>query len=529
MAVTAMSFRWLDLLEKEFDKAYVDLDILIGELDSDEPEMVYAARQKMSTLSSCFAQLTHKAQTIFQNNAKVEAELVNMRSCLVDLESRNDELTEELHNVFVQVHKAQLQHMSKEEGTNITSSLNKALAERSPTHRANHSGINMDKVVRHLENWKRRLEIENESLRATIASLQAEVCGARLSARYLDKELAGRIQQLQLAGRNDMVAAVKDRLWAQLEAEILVQRQKTLVRAVRQRESRAPCQDAFNTPRTVVLKRDNNLGLGISITGGREHGVPILISELEPGGGTEELYVGDAILSVNDIDLTQVSHNEAVKILSNQFGEVKLKVKYVGQDETEDDSDMSQLRYGFFNDGNRLTTYENGYNKELTPTAPRTPESSVRDPSESSYPSSPRLNQDQNAPNEKQPQQEATTNGGETASPLHVGVTTLQKIFRTFTPSGAWKEQEREVEYLAKEHARQESIPNSIQYAPSQLQSHVVQTKETILAVVLKHHSHIMWHSYMLSMWSQGVVAFNSSHLGQISADWPKRTLNSNP
>lgn len=32
MAVTAMSFRWLDLLEKEFDKAYVDLDILIGEL-----------------------------------------------------------------------------------------------------------------------------------------------------------------------------------------------------------------------------------------------------------------------------------------------------------------------------------------------------------------------------------------------------------------------------------------------------------------------------------------------------------------
>lgn len=50
----------------------------------------------------------------------------------------------------------------------------------------------MDKLVRHLENWKKRLEIENESLRATIASLQAEVCGARLSARYLDKELAGR-------------------------------------------------------------------------------------------------------------------------------------------------------------------------------------------------------------------------------------------------------------------------------------------------------------------------------------------------
>jgi hypothetical protein len=30
MAVTAISFRWLDILEKEFDEAFVDLDILIG-------------------------------------------------------------------------------------------------------------------------------------------------------------------------------------------------------------------------------------------------------------------------------------------------------------------------------------------------------------------------------------------------------------------------------------------------------------------------------------------------------------------
>lgn len=43
--------------------------------------------------------------------------------------------------------------------------------------------------------------------------------------------------------------------------------------------------------------------------GGREHGVPILISELEAGGPaalTGELYVGDAILAINDVDLTQV-------------------------------------------------------------------------------------------------------------------------------------------------------------------------------------------------------------------------------
>jgi hypothetical protein len=30
MAATVLSFRWLDILEKEFDEAFVDLDLLIG-------------------------------------------------------------------------------------------------------------------------------------------------------------------------------------------------------------------------------------------------------------------------------------------------------------------------------------------------------------------------------------------------------------------------------------------------------------------------------------------------------------------
>ncbi|XP_046979365.1 Golgi-associated PDZ and coiled-coil motif-containing protein-like isoform X1 [Schistocerca americana] len=85
MAATGLSFRWLDILEKEFDKAFVDLEILIDEFDSEEPDVVYTARQKMATLSSCFAQLTHKAQTIFQNSAKVE-ELLSFVNSVVSLE-----------------------------------------------------------------------------------------------------------------------------------------------------------------------------------------------------------------------------------------------------------------------------------------------------------------------------------------------------------------------------------------------------------------------------------------------------------
>jgi chaperonin GroEL (HSP60 family) len=75
MSVSVSAFRWLDILEKEFDKAFVDLDLLLGEIDQDQVEITDEGRAKMTMLSSCFAQLTHKAQTISQANAKLEVNL----------------------------------------------------------------------------------------------------------------------------------------------------------------------------------------------------------------------------------------------------------------------------------------------------------------------------------------------------------------------------------------------------------------------------------------------------------------------
>jgi hypothetical protein len=72
MSASASAFRWLDILEKEFDKAYVNLDLLLGEIDPDQSEITDDGRAKMAMLSSCFAQLVHKAQTISQANAKLE-------------------------------------------------------------------------------------------------------------------------------------------------------------------------------------------------------------------------------------------------------------------------------------------------------------------------------------------------------------------------------------------------------------------------------------------------------------------------
>lgn len=85
-----------------------------------------------------------------------------------------------------------------------------------------------------LEAEVKLLRKENEALRRHIAVLQAEVYGARLAAKYLDKELAGRVQQIQLLGR-DMKGPAHDKLWNQLEAEIHLHRHKTVIRACRGR------------------------------------------------------------------------------------------------------------------------------------------------------------------------------------------------------------------------------------------------------------------------------------------------------
>lgn len=72
--------------------------------------------------------------------------------------------------------------------------------------------------------------------------------------------------------------------------------------------------------RTVELHKEATEALGISITGGKEHGLPILISEIHDDGPacrSGELYVGDSILAVNKQDLRNVKHREAVQILSS--------------------------------------------------------------------------------------------------------------------------------------------------------------------------------------------------------------------
>lgn len=87
-----------------------------------------------------------------------------------------------------------------------------------------------------------------------------------------------------------------------------------------------------NVKRTVKVTKQEVGGLGISIKGGKENKMPILISKIFKGLAADQtaaLYVGDAILSVNGYDLREATHDEAVQTLKKTGKEVILEVKYI--------------------------------------------------------------------------------------------------------------------------------------------------------------------------------------------------------
>ncbi|KAG7239165.1 hypothetical protein INR49_029916, partial [Caranx melampygus] len=376
-------FRWLEVLEKEFDKAFVDVDLLLGEIDPDQVDITYEGRQKMTSLSSCFAQLCHKTQTVFQLNHKLEAQLVDLRSELTEAKAERAAVERELHDQLLQLHALQLQLHAKQGqaedsdtikgrlvgGTGDSESnqeqggciqLIKSLIGPAPTVEEMEQELQASKKEKlteaRLDAEMRLYKKENEALRRHMAVLQAEVYGARLAAKYLDKELAGRVQQIQLLGR-DMKGPAHDKLWNQLEAEIHLHRHKTVIRACRGRnDPKKPLPSPVGHDpdmlkktqgvgpiRKVVLVKDDHEGLGISITGGKEHGVPILISEIHPSQPADRcggLHVGDAILAVNSINLRDAKHKEAVTILSQQRGQIEFEVVYVAPEVDSDDENV---------------------------------------------------------------------------------------------------------------------------------------------------------------------------------------------
>ncbi|KAL0969373.1 hypothetical protein UPYG_G00226200 [Umbra pygmaea] len=84
--------------------------------------------------------------------------------------------------------------------------------------------------------------------------------------------------------------------------------------------------------RTVVLRRQSTGGLGLSIKGGAEHKVPVVISKIfkdQVADQTGKLFVGDAMLQINGINVDNCTHEEVVNLLRSAGDEVTITVQYL--------------------------------------------------------------------------------------------------------------------------------------------------------------------------------------------------------
>ncbi|XP_063110506.1 gamma-2-syntrophin isoform X1 [Cavia porcellus] len=84
--------------------------------------------------------------------------------------------------------------------------------------------------------------------------------------------------------------------------------------------------------RTVTLRRQPVGGLGLSIKGGAEHCVPVVISKIFKDRAADRsgmLFVGDAVLQVNGIHVEHATHEEVVHLLRNAGDEVTITVEYL--------------------------------------------------------------------------------------------------------------------------------------------------------------------------------------------------------
>ncbi|XP_054164122.1 Golgi-associated PDZ and coiled-coil motif-containing protein-like [Oppia nitens] len=369
-SVSAIGLNWVHILEKEFDVSFVDTDTCLANafaVVSDTEETVNGsqfnellvnicdARQHLTALSGVFTQLIHKTITIANNNHNLEKELQELKQELYEAKAANNINLENIKPIENQQKDKYKSQSNLSNGLDYCQRNSFEILRTSDPLKDNETFKVKSKQLDIKTEECQQLRKENQSLRRQTLELQSELFGSRLAAKYLDKELAGRIQQIQLLSR-EARDAEHERLWNQLEAEIHLHRHKTVIRACRANTIDGcplPLPPEHNNDvikkrqgvgiyRYVTIDKESNEGIGLSITGGKEHGVPIIISQIHPdtpAARSGALYIGDAILSVNSIDLRQAKHMEAAHILSNQMGKCLLEVVFVSPDEPTDDDE----------------------------------------------------------------------------------------------------------------------------------------------------------------------------------------------
>ncbi|XP_059095115.1 Golgi-associated PDZ and coiled-coil motif-containing protein-like [Tigriopus californicus] len=375
VSTSMAGFKWMDLLEKEFDKSFVSMDELFKSVTEEYEiyDLYEANRKVLANMGSCFVQVLHKAQTIIQQNAKHEAELIHLReelaeskATLAKVESEKKYLVCKLQSSLMENQKLKAPNMSKDRDA----SGEEKMCADIQLKLANEMAIiqRVDWNAKKMEERAKNLEEENIRLRKSQVELESELVGARLDSRYLDKELAGRIQQIQILLANGTSQEHKQKVWNQIETEMHLQRSKTISNMcyAKQRikdSSRAhdphenDRKESFTDPKSrikqVHIHKNDSEELGMAILGGKEHGLPIMISEVfshTAVGRCQKISAGDVILAVNGDSFQELGHHEAVKYLSALRGAIKLDLEHRVDDNIEDVCDMTSRYYEIFGD-----------------------------------------------------------------------------------------------------------------------------------------------------------------------------------
>ncbi|XP_029479309.1 gamma-1-syntrophin isoform X3 [Oncorhynchus nerka] len=88
----------------------------------------------------------------------------------------------------------------------------------------------------------------------------------------------------------------------------------------------------YSSERTVTIRRQTVGGFGLSIKGGAEHKIPVVISKISKEQKAELsglLFIGDGILQINGINVRSYRHEEVVQVLRNAGEDVTLTVSFL--------------------------------------------------------------------------------------------------------------------------------------------------------------------------------------------------------
>jgi hypothetical protein len=150
-----------------------------------------------------------------------KAQILNLKSDVIEAKAFKQAAERELEKLMIELHSLQLQNQKlKESGSAAAASTSDSTAsttdiiqkkleeEMQKRFNKDNESLNVALIQAELNEYKK----ENEFLKEQMVNLNSEVYGARLAAKYLDKELTGRIQQIQLFGKN-LKQEEHERLW----------------------------------------------------------------------------------------------------------------------------------------------------------------------------------------------------------------------------------------------------------------------------------------------------------------------------